>query len=65
MNKTCSKCRESKELSEFHNSKKQKDGKNNYCKACANADNNRRMKELFAEGKKYKAANGIRRATSR
>ena len=32
--KTCSKCKESKELSEFNNAAATKDGKNSQCKAC-------------------------------
>ena len=35
--KTCSKCGEEKPLSEFHKSKRTKDGHTCYCKPCANA----------------------------
>ena len=33
--KQCSSCKEIKPLSEFHNHRRKKDGKSNYCKACA------------------------------
>lgn len=32
--KTCSKCKEEKELSEFHKNSLKKDGYNSYCKSC-------------------------------
>jgi hypothetical protein len=37
--KKCYKCKEQKELSEFHKNKRQSDGFQNYCKACAKTRN--------------------------
>lgn len=36
--KTCYKCRQEKPINEFHKSKKELDGHNNYCKECVNAN---------------------------
>ena len=35
--KTCTKCKESKEMLEFYNNKRIKDGKSAWCKACHNS----------------------------
>ena len=41
--KTCSKCQEAKPLDQFHQAKRNADGKSYYCKACTK---NRRLDQL-------------------
>lgn len=50
--KKCSKCGETKELSEFFNNKVMSDGKSNYCKKC-HSEEAKSRKEIYKEKKYY------------
>lgn len=51
--KTCSKCKEEKELSEFYNNKSQVDGKSNYCKICHKAESKKRKYNYHYDRREY------------
>lgn len=64
--KTCSACKETKPVSEFHKYKQSKDGLRSYCKTC-NCEKARRYREANKErvaekDRKYREANRERRA---
>lgn len=59
--KTCSKCRATKPLTEFQKNTRSKDGLQNYCKVCLNAETRARRErnpELF---KQYERRSGWRK----
>ena len=47
--KTCTNCKENKDLNEFHNSTKYKDGVQLLCKSCANIHGAFRMRKKWAK----------------
>lgn len=51
--KTCSKCKQEKELSDFYKNKSQKDGYQNCCKACMNTINNNWQKQNKEKAKEF------------
>lgn len=51
--KTCSKCKEEKELSEFFNNKAMKDGKSNYCKVCHKKEAKNRKYNYHYDRREY------------
>jgi hypothetical protein len=57
--KTCSKCNEDKDISEFHKNKSSKDGLKSSCKICRNKDNIIRSKSESAiiKNKEYREVN--------
>ena len=57
MNKTCSKCKNTKPLAEYGNNPKNRDGLQSYCKPC-NLEMNRRSK--IKRGETYYARDGFR-----
>lgn len=62
-NKTCTRCNESKPLSEFYNRKNVKDGKESHCKVCSNKRNINWAKNNYEKSylihKKYRNKDGI------
>lgn len=59
MNKTCTKCGETKSVSEFYRAKAKKDGYHSSCKSCANAffRKHRSTKEYSDKRKKWRKGN--------
>lgn len=53
MNKTCTKCHETKPLDDFYNHKKGKNGKMSYCKECTIKKTGKYAQEHREEGKEY------------
>lgn len=47
--KICAKCNSTKSISEFHNRKKEKDGKSKHCKQCATEHNKKEYYEKYKE----------------
>ena len=53
MNKTCTKCHETKPLDDFYNHKKGKNGKMSYCKECTIKKTGKYAQEHREEGEEY------------
>lgn len=53
--KTCSKCRETKPLTDFYKDKKASDGHQSWCKRCVSVDNAQRARKALAEKRAAKA----------